>query len=70
MKRGDDVFISQFIEFRYPDLVDIGNHVGIDFGFYCSTQLKIASPSNPCTRLFGNPRTRPSTDRWFAARAD
>ena len=40
MKKGDDVFIGRFVEFKHPDLVEIGNHVGIDSGFYCSTQFK------------------------------
>jgi acetyltransferase-like isoleucine patch superfamily enzyme len=39
--RGDDVRIDDHVQITRPHLVDIGDHVAIDFGFYCSTQLKI-----------------------------
>lgn len=34
---GKDVFISPHVEFRRPHLVNIGNHIAIDTGFYIST---------------------------------
>jgi len=41
MKLGEDVIINKFSEIRNPALVEVGNHVGIDFGFYCTTALKV-----------------------------
>lgn len=41
MKLGNDVYINEFTSISRPELVTIGNHVGIDFGFVCTTQLKI-----------------------------
>jgi galactoside O-acetyltransferase len=38
---GDDVFISDFTEFKRPHLVSIGNHVAIDSGFYITTGADI-----------------------------
>lgn len=38
---GEDVFINQNTCFKNPDLVTLGNHVAIDWGFYCTTQLKV-----------------------------
>jgi acetyltransferase-like isoleucine patch superfamily enzyme len=38
---GSDVFISDNAEIRYKDLASIGNHVAIDYGFYCTTQLEV-----------------------------
>lgn len=38
---GDDVFISKNVEIRRPHLVEIGNHVAIDTGFYCTTNMSI-----------------------------
>jgi acetyltransferase-like isoleucine patch superfamily enzyme len=40
-KSGTDVFISSNVEIRYPHLVNIGNHVAIDTGFYCTVQAGI-----------------------------
>jgi dTDP-4-amino-4,6-dideoxy-D-glucose acyltransferase len=42
-KVGDDVFISANVEIRRPNLVQIGAHVAIDTGFYCTTQMNIGS---------------------------
>jgi acetyltransferase-like isoleucine patch superfamily enzyme len=36
---GSDVYISQYVEIKRPNLVIIGSHVAIDTGFYCTTQL-------------------------------
>ena len=41
MKIGDDVIIDDFIKIKHPELVTIGNHIGIDFGFYCTTNLEL-----------------------------
>lgn len=41
MIQGVDVVISTVSEFRYSDMVILGNHVSIDFGFYCSTKLDV-----------------------------
>jgi len=38
---GKDVIIDDFVKFKRPELINIGNHVSIDFGFYCTTQLSI-----------------------------
>ncbi len=40
-KSGTDVFISSHVEIRYPQLVNVGNHVAIDTGFYCTVQAGI-----------------------------
>jgi len=41
MITGNDVILSNNIEIKRPDLCKIGNHVAIDFGFYCTTALNI-----------------------------
>ena len=41
MKLGSDVVIDPMTRFTRPKLVEIGNHVAIDWGFYCTTALKI-----------------------------
>lgn len=38
---GENVFISQNVEIRRPNLVNIGSHVAIDTGFYCTTFLQM-----------------------------
>ena len=38
---GEDVIIDKFVNFKRPELVKIGNHVAIDWGFYCTTSLEI-----------------------------
>jgi acetyltransferase-like isoleucine patch superfamily enzyme len=38
---GADVRIDDHVRITRPQLIDIGNHVAIDFGFYCSVQMKI-----------------------------
>lgn len=40
-KCGDDVWISSFAEIRRPQLVSLGNHIAIDFGFYMTTQAHL-----------------------------
>jgi acetyltransferase-like isoleucine patch superfamily enzyme len=41
MKKGIDVFLNEFVSITRPELVKIGNHVAIDFGFVCTTGLVI-----------------------------
>jgi acetyltransferase-like isoleucine patch superfamily enzyme len=41
IKVGEDVFIDDFVKIKRPQLAEIGNHVAIDFGFYCTTRLII-----------------------------
>lgn len=38
---GTDVVIDANTRFTRPNLVSIGNHVGIDWGFYCTTALTV-----------------------------
>lgn len=38
---GNDVLIDDWVRIKRPNLVKIGNHVAIDWGFFCSTQLDI-----------------------------
>lgn len=38
---GTDVVIDANTRFTRPNLVTIGNHVGIDWGFYCTTALTV-----------------------------
>lgn len=40
-KSGEDVFVSNNVEIKNPDLVEVGSHVAIDSGFKCTTQLEI-----------------------------
>jgi len=41
MNIGIDVIIDEWVRFKRPELVTIGNHVAIDWGFYCTTQMEI-----------------------------
>jgi len=41
MEKGIDVFLNDFVSITRPELVKIGNHVAIDFGFVCTTGLVI-----------------------------
>lgn len=43
MKIGDDVLIDEMTKFTRPDQIEIGDHVAIDFGFFCSTGMKIGN---------------------------
>jgi len=46
MKKGSDVFIDKNVNITKPELVNIGNHVAIDYGFHCTTQLDIGDYSH------------------------
>ena len=37
---GEDVFISERVEIKRPNLVSIGSHISIDSGFYITTGAK------------------------------
>ncbi len=43
MRIGIDVIIDEWTRFKRPELIVIGNHVAIDWGFYCTTQLEIGN---------------------------
>jgi acetyltransferase-like isoleucine patch superfamily enzyme len=38
---GADVRVDDWVRITRPELVDIGSHVAIDFGFYCSVRMTI-----------------------------
>jgi len=41
MITGYDVILGDHVFFKRPELVTIGNHVAIDFGFYCTTEINL-----------------------------
>lgn len=41
MSVGKDVIIDEWTRFKRPQLIKIGNHVAIDWGFYCTTALEV-----------------------------
>ncbi len=41
MKIGEDVIIDNDVFFKKPEFVTIGNHVAIDKGFYCTTEITL-----------------------------
>lgn len=41
-KFGTNVFISNNVEIRRPNLVSLGNHIAIDSGVYITTQLELS----------------------------
>ena len=41
MITGEDFYINEITSISRPELVKIGNHVAIDFGFVCTTGLEI-----------------------------
>lgn len=41
MITGYDVILGDHVFFKRPELVTIGNHVAIDFGFYCTTEITL-----------------------------
>jgi acetyltransferase-like isoleucine patch superfamily enzyme len=42
-KKGEDVMIAPYVDIRRPELIEIGDHVGIDNFFVCSTGLHLGS---------------------------
>lgn len=43
MKTGKDVFIDNNVSIIRKELVEIGDHVAIDYGFHCTTSLNIGN---------------------------
>lgn len=43
MKTGEDVFIDNNVNIIRKELVEIGDHVAIDYGFHCTTSLNIGN---------------------------
>lgn len=41
MKIGEDFFIDDDVVIKHKDIAVIGNHVAIDKGFYCTTEIDI-----------------------------
>lgn len=42
-KTGIDVIIDDITRIKYSNYCLIGNHVAIDFGFYCTTQIELGN---------------------------
>ena len=40
-KYGDDVVIDKNVNITRPTLTTLGNHVAIDYGFHCTTEINI-----------------------------
>lgn len=40
-KTGEDVIVNKDVNITRPNLVTLGNHVAIDYGFHCTTQIEI-----------------------------
>jgi acetyltransferase-like isoleucine patch superfamily enzyme len=40
-KKGKDVFICKDTNITRPHLINVGNHVAIDYGFHCTTSMNI-----------------------------
>ncbi len=59
-KSGTDIFISSNVEIRYPHLVNLGNHVAIDTGFYCTVQADIGDYAHigPYVTVIGGTEAR------------
>ena len=41
MNVGDDVLIDKNVNITRPNLVKMGNHIAIDYGFHCTTGLDL-----------------------------
>jgi acetyltransferase-like isoleucine patch superfamily enzyme len=40
-KIGEDVFVCDNVNITRPNLVELGNHIAIDYGFHCTTGMVI-----------------------------
>lgn len=40
-KQGEDVIVNDNVNITRPNLITLGNHIAIDYGFHCTTQLDI-----------------------------
>jgi acetyltransferase-like isoleucine patch superfamily enzyme len=58
-KIGTNVYISPNVEIKRPHLVEIGNNVAVDSGFYCTTALSIGDYVHigPYVTIIGGPKT-------------
>lgn len=54
-KTGENVFIAENAVMTRPHLIELGNHVALDHGFYCTTNLKIGDYVHiaPYTTIIG-----------------
>jgi len=43
MKIGNDVFIDNNVNISRPNLVTLGDHIAIDYGFHCTTSLELGN---------------------------
>ena len=41
LSEGIDVYVNEFTSISRPKLINLGNHVAIDFGFVCTTGLNV-----------------------------
>ena len=55
---GSDVIIDKGVTFKIPTEVNIGSHVSIDIGFYCTTKLDIGNyvHISPYVTCIGGPK--------------
>ena len=60
MNTGIDVVVDANTKITRPELCTIGNHVAIDWGFYCTTQLTIGDyvHISPNVAVIGGRKTR------------
>lgn len=59
-RHGEDVFISARAEIRRPHLAELGRHIAIDSGFYCTTALQLADYIHigPYVSVIGGAKTQ------------
>ena len=67
MEMGIDVFLNDFVSITRPELVKIGNHVAIDFGFVCTTGLVIGDyvHISPYVSVIGGKKTSLNIEDFF-----
>ena len=60
MKTGIDFFIDKDVYIKHKNKVTFGNHVAIDKGFYCTTQLEIGDYVHlaPYTVIIGGEKAK------------
>ncbi len=59
MIKGSDVIIHKNAEITRPELCVLGNHIAIDYGFYCTTELIVGDyvHISPHVAVIGGKRT-------------
>ena len=57
---GKDIFISDNVEIRRPQLLKLGSHIAIDSGFYCTTALEMGDYIHiaPYTAIIGGAKAK------------